>query len=107
MGEEKVKFGFSDIEENEFYDRILNSWIHYKGKDSTLWLAKSILSLCKEDQRKNVTNRDNWNKILSNCFIIMLALTSDKDLNQYEVQDFSHLTQKMKEQVRNDLSLLL
>ncbi len=86
-------------EECDFYDRILKSWAAQTEKDSTIWLAQSILSLLQEDRNRLPINRNNWNKILSNCFVIMLALTSTSELYKNDIDEFSRLIKKQQLQI--------
>ncbi len=94
-------------QENKYYDQFLSSWneIPENKRDGIVWISRSILSVLKEDV-KNSENEDlSWNKILTNCFVLILALAGPKEVDIRGGTPFNELSEEQRHQYLMDLAL--
>ncbi len=93
-------------QEMRFYDQILESWQTHAVKeiDMTVWCSRSIISLLAEDRKRSAKDETNWNKILTNSLILILALGNTKDINPCGGKDFLALPKKQKRLYLQDIA---
>lgn len=94
-------------QEPQFYDQILDSWQTYAGeeKDMTVWCSRSIISVLAEDRKRTNKKEANWNKIMANSLILILALGDSKAIDPRGGEELGLLQKKRKQQYLQDLAV--
>ncbi len=95
--------------ETNLYDKFLTTWMETSKSNSEeiIWLSRSILSLLKEDEKNTLTKDKTWNKILANCFVLILALVGLDEADQHGERAYSELDDKEKEQCLKDIACVI
>jgi len=98
--------GIKSRQEIQHYDRILGGWnnLPRKEKDGRIWFSRSILSLLEEDRKKILMKAENWNKIMTNCLVLILALANLDEIALHSEIDFYTLSANEKHQYLLDLA---
>ncbi len=95
--------------ETNLYDKFLSSLMETSKSNSeeVIWLSRSILSLLKEDEQNTKTKDKTWNKILANCFVLILALVGPDEADQHGERAYSELDDEEKEQCLKDIARII
>ncbi len=95
--------------ETMYYDKLLTTWTETSksNREEIIWFSRSILTLLKEDQKNSEIKDNTWNKILANCFVLILALADPKEVDQHGERAFSELNDSEKEQYLKDIASVI
>jgi hypothetical protein len=95
-----------DLDEATIYERIIESWeqADLSDEDADQWLSENVLNILDEDRHRNRPKKDTVARIVSNCLILVLALTTKKPVDLRGEFDVTELSCDQRERIMRDLA---